>query len=123
VVTVGKTPARFVTVMGLTGNKVLPLAPERETRMLDAIAEVGGPRYSLWIADKVKIFRRVPGSGETITIVASMRKAKTDGAENLVLASGDVVSVEENIVTFTMDSVGKLLGIGVSASQAAYYGR
>jgi protein involved in polysaccharide export with SLBB domain len=122
VVTVVQTPPRFVTVMGQTGNRVLALAPERETRMLDAIAEVGGPKYSIWIADKVKVFRRVPGSDETITIAASMRRDKKDIAENLLLTSGDMVSVEENPLTFTMDTVSKLLGVGVAATQAAYYG-
>jgi protein involved in polysaccharide export with SLBB domain len=124
VVTVVKTPQRYVTVMGQTGiNKVLPLAPERETRLLDALAEVGGPKYSMWIADKVKVIRRVPDSDDTITIVASMRGAKKNNRENLLLASGDVVSVEENPLTFTMDTVSRILGMGVTATQAAYYAR
>lgn len=122
IVTVMKRPERHVTMMGLTGNKVLPLPPGREVRLLDALSESGGLKYSNWIMDKVKVIRHVPGTGETITIKASVRKAKRNSDENILLAAGDVVSVEENIFTFTLSTVGSLAGIGYSAAQTAAVG-
>jgi len=122
VVTVAEKPERFITVMGLTGNQVLPLPPNREVRLLDALASVGGPRHSIWIADKVKIVRQVPGSNQTATITASIRRAKKDRAENIRLAPGDIISVEENVVTFTIDTLGSIFGVGLTAANAARTG-
>lgn len=121
-VTVMKSPERYVTLMGLTGNKILPLPPGRQVRLLDALAESGGPRHSNWIADKVKVIRQRPGSDETITIKASVRAAKRNADENVLLAAGDVVSVEENLVTFTIDTLGSLVGVGFNAARTAATG-
>ena len=121
-VTVMKSPERYVTLMGLTGNKILPLPPGRQVRLLDALAESGGPRHSNWIADKVKVIRQKPGSDETITINASIRAAKRNADENVLLAAGDVVSVEENLITFTIDTLGALVGVGYNAARTAATG-
>jgi len=117
VVTVLEMPERHITMMGLTGNKTMPLPPNRQTRLLDALANAGGTKYSIWIADKVKVIRQVPGSDETVTINASIRRAKRDSDENILLAAGDIVSVEENAITFTIDTVSALLGVGVAAAR------
>jgi len=117
IVTVLEEPKRNITVMGLTGNQIMPLPPGRPIRLLDALASAGGPKYSIWIADKMKIIRRPPGSDETVTILASIRKAKKDHSENILLAAGDIVSVEENPLTFTIDTVNALLGVGVTAAR------
>lgn len=117
IVTIFEKPERFITMMGLTGNKTMPLPPGRQTRLLDALASAGGTRYSIWIADRVKVIRRVPGSDETVTINASIRRAKNDSAENILLAAGDIVSVEENVITFTIDTLSALVGVGVNAAR------
>lgn len=121
-VTVAKKPEAYVTVMGLTGNKTLPLPPNRDVRLLDVLASVGGLRYSNWIADKVQVIRQIPGTDETATIEASIRNAKRNQSENIRLTAGDVVSVEENIFTFTIDTLGKLFGVGSSAASASRFG-
>ena len=117
IVTVLEEPKRNITVMGLTGNQIMPLPPGRPIRLLDALANAGGPKYSIWIADKMKIIRRPPGSDETVTILASIRKAKKDHSENILLATGDIVSVEENPITFSIDTVSALLGVGLAAAR------
>lgn len=117
IVTVLKKPERYITMMGLTGNKTMPLPPGRQMRLLDALASAGGIKYSIWIADKVKVIRKVPGSDETVTIDASIRRAKKDSAENILLAPGDIVSVEENAITFTLDTLSALVGVGVNAAR------
>jgi polysaccharide export outer membrane protein len=119
VVTVMRKPERLVTMMGLTGNKVIPLPHGREVRLLDALSQAGGPKHSNWIADKVTVIRQKPGSNETIMIEASIREAKRNSNENLLLAAGDVVSVEENALTFTIDTLGALVGVGYTATRAA----
>ena len=110
-------PRRYVQTLGLIGNRTIELPANYDLRLLDVLAQAGGPRYSHWVADKVHVIRRVPGNNETITIAASIRKAKRDSQENVLLASGDVISVEENPVTFALGTVTQALGIGVSAAQ------
>ena len=110
-------PERFIQTMGLIGNRTLPLPPNHDIRLLDALSEAGGPRFSIWVADKVKIIRTIPETGETITIKASIKKAKRNSEDNILLATRDVVSVEENVLTFTLGTINQILGIGVSAAQ------
>ncbi|MBC8876656.1 MAG: polysaccharide biosynthesis/export family protein [Planctomycetes bacterium] len=117
IVTVLEEPKRYITVMGLTGNQIMPLPPGRPIRLLDALAKAGGPKYSIWIADRMKVIRRLPGSDETVTIGASIRKAKKDHSENILLAANDIISVEENPITFTIDTVNALLGVGLAAAR------
>jgi hypothetical protein len=66
------------------------------------------------IADSVKIIRQVPGEPRPIVILASVRYAKQGGEDNLALIPGDVVSVEETPLTFTVDAVRSLLRFGVT---------
>jgi protein involved in polysaccharide export with SLBB domain len=112
VVTVMPHPQRFVTVMGLTGNRVMELPVGRDTRLLDALAMAGGPQYSEWVMDRIKVIRKVPGGDQTVTIKASIRAAKKERTENILLAAGDIVSVEENVLTFTISTLGALLNVG-----------
>jgi len=116
---VHEKPQRYVQTIGLIGNRTLQLPSDYDIHLLDVLAQAGGPKFSHWIADKVNIIRRVPGTGETITIRASIRKAKRDTEENVLLASGDVISVEENPMTFTIGTLSQVLGIGVTAAQIA----
>ena len=121
-VTVKKQPDRFVHLMGLTGNRAIELPPNRNVRILDALAQAGGPRYSIWIVDKVRVIRQVPENDQTVTIKVSIREAKRNGSENILLASGDMLSVEENVVTFTLGTLGQLIGIGSTAATGAATG-
>jgi hypothetical protein len=48
-----------------------------------------------------------------------MGEAKRNRDANIVLAPDDVVSIEETPLTFTIGTIGALLGIGVNAAQGA----
>ena len=45
-----------------------------------------------------------------------MREAKRGGAANLLLAPGDVVSVEETPLTFTVSTIQNFIRFGFSAA-------
>jgi polysaccharide export outer membrane protein len=85
------------------------LPRDQEVRLLDAIAMSGG--MSSVAADKVLVIRRAPGMPEPAPIQASVRVAKRDGRENLVLAAGDVVSVEQTPATTVVDALLQLFRI------------
>jgi polysaccharide export outer membrane protein len=90
------------------------LPRDQEVRLLDAIAMSGGVKSP--VADRVLIIRRVPGRQEPVPIQASMRVAKINGSENLVLAANDVVSVEQTPATAVVDAVLRLLRMTVGVS-------
>jgi len=119
VITVKEQPARFVTVMGLTGNRNIEMPYDREYRLLDALAQAGGPRFSPWIANKLKVVRPHPQTGEAVAIRAYLGEAQRNRDANIPLAAGDVVSVEETPLTFTISTISQLLGVGRTALQAS----
>lgn len=116
IINVVDRPERFVHLIGVVGNREIELPHARDMRVLDAVSLSGGPRYSLWIADKIHVIRRVPDSDETVVIKVSIREAKRDGKSNILLQTGDIVSVEENIVTFTLGTLQQLVGIGATTA-------
>ena len=73
----------------------------------------GGLR--LEIADKVHIMRTPPNSTESIIIQVSIRDAKRDGASNVRLAAGDIVSVEETPVTFVVGTIRDFVRFGFTS--------
>lgn len=107
----------FVRVMGVIRGQSLNIPYGQSLRLLDAISLAGGQTYSNWISDRITITRQLPGSDQTIQISASIRKARRDSRENIVLAPNDVVNVDENALTFTLSTVSGLLGAGFSATQ------
>jgi polysaccharide export outer membrane protein len=90
------------------------MPPDREVHLLDAIAMAGG--RTMEFADKVYVMRQLPGESEPIMIQASIRQAKSDGEANIALAAGDVVSVEETPLTFTMETIGRVIRFGFSSA-------
>lgn len=117
-VTFEQSPGRSIRVIGVIGDRAVDVPPGRNVRLLDALALAGGPSYSHWISNRVDIIRRVPGKNETVRIRASIRKAKKQDSENILLAPNDIVSVEENLVTFTLSTLGGLSGL-TNAARAA----
>lgn len=120
VITVREQPARYVTVMGLTGNQNIEMPYDREYRLLDALAQAGGPRFSPWIANKLKIVRPHPQTGEAVTIRAYLGEAQRNREVNIPLSPGDVISIEETPLTFTISTLGALVGIGRNAVPAGF---
>ncbi len=121
VITVREQPARYVTVMGLTGNRNIEMPYDREYRLLDALAQAGGPRFSPWIANKLKIVRPHPQTGEAVTIRAYLGEAQRNRDVNIPLSPGDVVSVEETPLTFTISTISALIGVGRNALTAGTF--
>ncbi len=110
-----RRPQRYVHVIGLVKQADQFEMPEdQELRLLDALALAGG--RTLELADKVHVIRTVPGQLEPVVIEASVRDAKSDGASNIRLASGDVVSVEETPVTFVVGTIREFVRFGFSSA-------
>ncbi len=119
VVTVRSKPTEYIHVIGLVLRpNQFELPANKELRMLDAIALANGP--SVPLANKVYVVRRPPGAPESIVIKSSIRSAKRDARANVLLAPGDVVSVEETPGTFTFVLLRQFfhLGVGVSGRAA-----
>ena len=113
VVVVREKPSRTVQVLGLVNRPDRYEYPDdQELRLLDALALAGG--RTMEIADSVKIIRQIPGEPRPIVILASVGYAKQGGEDNLALMPGDVVSVEETPLTFTVDTVRNLLRLGIT---------
>jgi polysaccharide export outer membrane protein len=114
IVIVKEKPPRTVHVMGLVKTAKQVEIPENEDLyLLDAISQAGG--RTLQIADKVKIIRRIEGRAEPVIISASVREAKSNGKENIRLAAGDLVSVEETPLTFTVGTIREFVRVGLTS--------
>ena len=104
VVHVGKRPPRLIHVIGLVK---LPgeyeIKPNEEVRVLAAIGKAGWTK--LPIADKVSVYRRVSDREDPIRIPVSLREARANGAADIPLMPGDVVSVEETVTTVAFDAL------------------
>lgn len=117
VVMVQSKPKRTIHVGGLVKNPgQFELSHTENVRLLDAIALAGGS--SSIVADKVYIIRPTSTRPQPIVIQASMQRAKHDGQENLILAEGDMISIEQTPVTAVFETFSKLfhLTVGVSGS-------
>ena len=114
IVMVRKMPARHIQVIGLVNrSNRFELPPGENVRFLDAIAMAQGTKLSL--ADRSFVIRQVEGGDEPIVIDCSIREAKEDPTKNLLLADGDVVSVEETPFTFLFGTAKDLIRVGLSS--------
>ena len=114
IVYVYKRAPKPVYVMGLVqkqGEYEMPAG--KNMYMLDAVAKAGG--RSLPVADKVIIRRRVPGE-EPVVISTSISAAMRHDPDNVLLAPGDTVSVEETPATVVMRTFTQILRIGVGST-------
>jgi polysaccharide export outer membrane protein len=115
VVMVTKRAPRSFSVMGLVrkpGN--FDKLNDEDLRLLDAIAMAGG--RTLEIADKVRIYRQIEGQETPIVIDASIGDAKAGGPDNLRLAPGDIVSVEETPLTLAFSAFRSFARLTVGAT-------
>ncbi len=106
-----------VYVAGLVkdpGQFDLPL--DQDLHLLDAIALAGGQSSS--VADKVFVIRHMENQPEPIVIQASISKAKQNGLENLRLAPGDTISIEQTPATAIVDTLQQFfrLSFGVASN-------
>jgi polysaccharide export outer membrane protein len=115
VVNVSRKPARTFTVQGLVKKPGrYDGLNDQDIRLLDALAIAGG--RTMEIADRVLIFRTVEGSDQPVVITASVNEAKEGGPGNLLIAPGDIVSVEETPVTFALGTISRFARLGFSAA-------
>lgn len=120
VVMVKPRKKRSIHVGGLVkepGQFELPAT--EDLRLLDAIALAGGS--SSLMADKVYIIRQVAGKPKPVVILASMQKAKQDGKENLLMAEGDMISIEQTPITAVYDALGKFMHLTVGVSGNSFF--
>jgi polysaccharide export outer membrane protein len=74
------------------------------------------------VADKIYVIRRKPGTTETILISLKLSDAKRNEQANLLLAPGDVVSVEQTPGTVLIDALRMMnLGIGATLPLTAFF--
>ncbi|MBM3999909.1 MAG: hypothetical protein FJ297_10285 [Planctomycetes bacterium] len=107
--------SRFVFVNGLVRKPDrYELPDEQDLRLLDALALAGG--RTMEIADEVKIVRQTSQGGEPAVIIASVRDAKQNGAANLRLAPGDVLTVEETPTTFVIGTIREFVRFGFTSA-------
>jgi len=100
------------------GQFEMPL--DQDVHLLDAIAMAGG--NSSPVADKVFVIRRIEGRPEPIVIQASIVMAKHNGAENIRLAAGDTITIEQTPATAIVDTLSKLIrfSVGLAGRTAVF---
>jgi polysaccharide export outer membrane protein len=115
VVMVMEQESRTVSVIGLVRRPdSYELPSDEPLRVLDALALAGGPTVS--IADKVRVIRHPPEQEDPILIAVSIREAKRRGKENLVLAPGDIVVVEETPTTMVVETIRGFIRFGFTSA-------
>jgi polysaccharide export outer membrane protein len=112
VVQVPRRVIKGVYVMGLVAKPgELPYPVNQEIRLLDAISMAGGCSHML--ADQVTLIRHVPGKDDPVKIDVSIEAAKT-GNENLQLAPGDTVVIEQTPAVLAFDLIKTFFRFGVN---------
>jgi polysaccharide export outer membrane protein len=103
---------RVIHVSGLVKRPDQFEVPQgQDVRLLDAIALSGGTTSPL--ADKVLVIRQLQDMSQPAVIKASIAGAKRNGDENLLLAAGDLVSVESTATTMALDTVSKFFRMAI----------
>ena len=104
-------PVQVVGLVHKPGQYDFPV--NHELRVFGAIAMAGGLSHKL--ANKVLVIRNRPDGQGTVLIEVDLRAAKRNAEENLRLAPGDLVSVEQTPLTVMIDVITKIpFGIGAT---------
>lgn len=115
VIMVREQDPKKIQVIGLVRKAdQFEIPRDQEIRLLDAIALANGRTMEL--ADKVHVIRNIEQGQKSIVIAASVREAKRNAASNILLAPGDVVSVEETPLTFTVGTIREFIRFGFSSA-------
>lgn len=108
-------PLQVIGLVRKPGEYEFPVG--REMRVLGAIALAGGLTYN--IADRAFVVRTGEPGSQPVVISVNLQRAKSDGQENLLLAPGDIVTVEHNLPTLIFEAMG-LMRVGIGASLPLY---
>jgi polysaccharide export outer membrane protein len=118
VVHVMKRTLKPIYVIGLVRKPgEFPYPTNLEIRVLDALALAGG--VSNPVAEDILVIRKRPTDKEPIRIAVSLQAAK-NGADNLQLAPGDTVTVEQTPVTATYDIIQTFVRFSIGAGVTWY---
>jgi polysaccharide export outer membrane protein len=118
VVHVVKRTLKPVYVIGLVHKPgEFPYPTNQEIRVLDALALAGG--VSNPVADDMLVIRKLPAAKEPVRIAVSIQAAK-NGRDNLLLAPGDTVTVEQTPLTMMVDLISTFVRFGVGANMNWY---
>ena len=90
---------------------------DQDMHLLDAIAMAGGK--SSPVADEISIIRHLSNRPEPVVIKASLATAKKDGKENLRLAAGDTVIVEQTPATIVVDTFRQIFRVSFGVASEA----
>lgn len=118
VVMVEKRDPAPIQVGGLVNNADTYDFPIGKTlTVLGAIQKAGGPSNQL--ADKVYVIRPLTQQGQKALIQVSLRRAKRNPEEDLILGPGDMVLVEHTPATVMMEAM-QLIRLGISGTTALF---
>jgi polysaccharide export outer membrane protein len=118
VVHVAKRTLKPIYVIGLVRKPgEFPFPTNQELRVLDALALAGG--ISNPVAEDILVIRKRPTDKEPVRIAVSLQAAK-NGGDNLALAPGDTVTVEQSPMTATYDLIQTFVRFGVGANMNWY---
>jgi polysaccharide biosynthesis/export protein len=118
VVYVAKRILPAIHVLGLVSKPgEFPFPTNQELRVLDSLAMAGG--CSNPVAEKVLVIRHLPNRKEPIQIAVSIQDAKS-GQDNIALAPGDTVSVEQTPETMVVDVLKSFIHFSVGATTSLY---
>ena len=114
VVHVMKRTLKPIYVIGLVHKPgEFPYPTNQEIRLLDALALAGG--VSNPVAEDILVIRKRPTDKEPIRIAVSLQAAK-NGSDNLQLAPGDTVTIEQSPLTMTYDLIQTFVRFGIGAN-------
>ena len=114
VVNVTKRKLPPVYVIGLVRKPgEFPFPANQELRVLDAIALAGG--VSNAFSEEIVVIRKVKDAKEPVRIAVSIQAAKS-GSDNIALAPGDTVSIEQTPATMALDVVNSFFRVNVGGS-------
>ena len=118
VVMVNKHDPEPISVTGLVRDSgSFDYTTDKPPTVLGAIALAGGRSNQL--ADKVFVIRPTSQSGQKAVIQVSLRRAKRNPKEDLVLGPGDIVSVEQTPATVMLEAF-QLIRFGISGSAGLF---
>jgi polysaccharide biosynthesis/export protein len=103
-----------IQVLGLVRKPdVYEFPVGKDLHLLDAISMAGGEASP--VANKVFVIRRRPDQPEPILIELSMRAAKRNGRENILLEPGDTISVEQTPATVMLEAI-RSIGVNIGGA-------
>ena len=109
-------PIQVIGLVNKPGEYNFP--PGRDLRVLAALSLAGGAKNQM--ADKIFVIRPLADQPNPAVIKVSLREAKKNGLENIRLAPGDVVSVEQTPGTVFMDAL-QIIRFGVNGSLSTLF--